>query len=186
LINGGAGGVTDIAGNPLAGDGPGHPGTSFTALFAQGTNLKYTDAGQNKITITDKGGGYLEDLLTSSGLGQELVVVGAIRNKTTLDGSVVRGKHGSGTAYLGYTIYGLGAFGAVRVKMASPPFRITKSPFSPGVAAARAEVVAARASGAVASARAAKPKPTTCHARIAVSHPTHAGRPAFKSRPIKG
>ena len=145
VINGAApGGITDIAGNELAGAGPGHPGTNYTALFAQGNHLTYTDAGGNQVTLTVQHGGYLQDLLTGSGLGQQLVLVGAVPHKTVLSGKVVKGKHGSGRAYLGYSIYGLGQFGNVKIKMSSPPFVIQKYPFSPGVSQARPAETLAR------------------------------------------
>ena len=133
LIKGTAGGITDVGGNELAGAGTGHPGTNFTALFAQGTNLKYTDAGGNQVTFGVKDGGYLQDLLTGSGQGQRLVLVGEVPHHTVVTGSVVKGKRGSGRAYLGYSVYGLGQFGSVRVTMKSPPFVIQRYPFSPGL-----------------------------------------------------
>jgi uncharacterized repeat protein (TIGR01451 family) len=133
LIKGTPGGVTDLGGNELAGAGAGHPGTNFTALFAQGTDLKYVDAGGNQVTFTLQHGGYLEDLLTGSGLGQRLVLVGEVPHKTVLTGRVVPGKHGSGRSYLGYSVYGLGQFGAVRVNVTSPPFVVQRYPFSPGL-----------------------------------------------------
>jgi hypothetical protein len=45
---------------------------------------------------------------------------------------VTKGLFGTGRAYLGYTIYGLGNFGDVRVKMYAPPFVVDRYPFSPG------------------------------------------------------
>ena len=113
--------------------GADQPGTNFTALFAQGTNLKYTDAGGNQVSFGVKDGGYLEDLLTGSGQGQRLVLVGAVPHRTVVTGSVKQGKKGSGRAYLGYSFYGLGAFGDVRVLLKSPPFEIQRYPFSPGL-----------------------------------------------------
>jgi hypothetical protein len=73
--------------------------------------LKYTDAGGNQVTFGVKEGGYLEDLLTGSGEGQRLVLVAAVPHRTMLTGSVKQGKHGTGRAYLGYSLYGLGQFG---------------------------------------------------------------------------
>ena len=165
LIKGTAGGVTDLGGNELAGAGAGHPGTNFTALFAQGTDLKYVDAGGNQVTFTVQHGGYLQDLLTGSGLGQRLVLVGEVPHKTVLSGTVVPGKHGSGRAYLGYSVYGLGQFGNVRVNMKSPPFVVQRYPFSPGLPLGTAPTLArvsespdrARQGAAVVKVRAARP-----------------------------
>ena len=78
FLKGTQGGITNGGGIELAGAGAGRVGTNFTALFAQGTNLKYTDAGGNQVTFGVKGGGYLQDLLTGSGLGQRLVLVGGV------------------------------------------------------------------------------------------------------------
>ena len=133
VIKGAAGGITDIGGNALAGAGTGHPGTDFSALFAQGTHLTYMDAGGNKVVFGLQRGGYLEDLLTASGQGQRLVLVGEIPHHSVLSGTVKQGKHGSGRSYLGYSVYGLGQFGNVRVTMKSPPFVIQRYPFSPGL-----------------------------------------------------
>ncbi len=133
LIKGTPGGITDLGGNELAGAGTGHPGTNFTALFAQGKNLKYTDAGGNQVSFSVTKGGYLEDLLTGSGQGQRLVLVGAVPHHTVLAGTVKQGKHGTGRAYLGYSLYGLGQFGNVKVTLKSPPFQIQRFPFSPGL-----------------------------------------------------
>ncbi len=133
FLKGTQGGITNGGGIELAGAGAGRTGTNFTALFAQGTNLKYTDAGGNQVTFGVKGGGYLQDLLTGSGLGQRLVLVGGVPHRTTVTGSVKQGKHGSGRAYLGYSFYGLGSFGSVKVTLKSPPFQIQRFPFSPGL-----------------------------------------------------
>jgi uncharacterized repeat protein (TIGR01451 family) len=133
VLKGTAGGITDIGGNPLAGAGASHPGTDFSALLAQGTHLTYMDAGANKVIFGLQHGGYLEDLLTASGQGQRLVLVGEIPHHSILSGTVKQGKHGTGRSYLGYSVYGLGQFGNVRVTMKSPPFVIQRYPFSPGL-----------------------------------------------------
>jgi hypothetical protein len=53
-----------------------------------------------------------------------------------LSGSLKRSRTSTGRAYLGYTLWGLGNFGDVRVKLHSPQFEITVYPFSPGVTVA--------------------------------------------------
>ena len=122
-------------------------------MFAQGTNLKYTDAGGNQVTFSVKEGGYLQDLLTGSGLGQRLVLVGEVPHRTIVTGSVMQGKHGTGRAYLGYSFYGLGQFGNVRVTLKSPPFEIQRYPFSPGLPLGPPPLVRVNSAAAVAAAR---------------------------------
>ncbi len=153
LIKGTAGGVTDVGGNLLAGLGAGHPGTNFRALFAQGKHLSYKDAGGNKVSFGVEHGGYVEDLLTESGQGQRLVLVGEVRHHTVLTGTVKQGKHGTGRAYLGYSVYGLGQFGDVLVTMKDPPFEIQRYPFSPGLPIGPPPVTLARVSDTAAAIR---------------------------------
>jgi uncharacterized repeat protein (TIGR01451 family) len=126
------GGVTDLAGGKLAGAGPAYPGTNYIAMLAQGTKLRYFDSVSDKVTLTLKKGGYLKDLLSGSGEGARLVLVGEHPRRSVLTGKVARAKHTPGGPTLGYTIYGLGRFGDVRVNMTSPPFLVTRYPFSPG------------------------------------------------------
>jgi uncharacterized repeat protein (TIGR01451 family) len=130
-INGSAGaGVEDVGQNLLAGDGI-TPGTSYTAMLARGTSLRYYTPSGDRVNLKITGGGILDDLLTGSGQGVELSVVGEVPHRTVLSGSVKRARGGTGQAYLGYTIRGLGNFGDVRIKMSSPPFQISQYPFSP-------------------------------------------------------
>jgi hypothetical protein len=92
-----------------------------------------------KLRIT--GGGFLNDLLSSSGEGIRLSVVGEVPHRTVLSGHVRKVPGGTGRVYLGYTIWGLGQFGDVRVKLASPPFQISRYPFSPGSAASQTRAI---------------------------------------------
>ena len=125
-------GLVDLAGGQLSGAGPGQPGTSYTAMLAQGTNLRYYDAQGDKVTLTLKKGGYLKDTVSSSGEGARLIVVGEHPRRTVLTGELVKAKHSAGLPTLGYTIYGMGEFGDVQVNMKDPPFVVTRYPFSPG------------------------------------------------------
>jgi hypothetical protein len=86
-----------------------------------------------KLRIT--GGGFLDDLLNGSGQGIRLSVVGEVPHRTVLSGTVRNVRGGVAQAYLGPTVWGLGNFGDVRVKLATPPFQISQYPFSPGSAA---------------------------------------------------
>lgn len=74
----------------------------------------------------------IKDLLSGIGEGKQLTVVGAVPHRMVLTGSVRKTRAGIGRAYLGPTIYGLGQFGDVRLRMYSPPFLIDQYPFSPG------------------------------------------------------
>jgi hypothetical protein len=136
-INGGtSGGVEEMGHNMLAGDGS-TPGTSYTAMLARGASLKcFTPAG-DQVILKISGGGVIDDLLSGSGQGISLLVVGEVPRHTVLSGNVRKAHGGTGRAYLGYTIWGLGNFGDVRVKMYSPPFQIGQYPFSPGSAVSK-------------------------------------------------
>ncbi len=65
-------------------------------------------------------------------------MVGEVPHHTVLSGSVRKVRGGTGLAYLGATIWGLGNFGDVRVKLFSPPFQIGQNPLAPSSAAAPA------------------------------------------------
>ncbi len=125
------GGVEDLGSNLLAGDGA-TAGTDYTAMLAQGTNLRYATPLGDQVSLSITGGGMIEDLLSGTGEGEQLTVVGAVPHRTVLSGSVRKSRTGTGRAYLGPTLYGLGQFGDVRVRMYSPPFQVGQYPFSPG------------------------------------------------------
>jgi uncharacterized repeat protein (TIGR01451 family) len=148
LVNGTSpSGVTNLGGNLLAGAGPGQPGTNYTALLAQGTKFFYYDTQGDKVTMSIQKGGYLKDLLSASGEGARLVVVGERPRHTVLTGKVAKAKHHRGTPTLGYTIYGLGQFGDVLVNMTDPPFLVSRFPFSPGPPIPQPSAALARVGG---------------------------------------
>ena len=136
-LNAGAGGLQDLGDNMLAGDGS-TPGTAYTAMLARGTSLKYSTPAGDQVSLKINGGGYLDDLLSGSGQGVRLTVVGEVPHHTVLSGSIRKLRGGTGQAYLGSTIWGLGNFGDVRVKLQSPPFQVSQYPFSPNSAASTA------------------------------------------------
>jgi hypothetical protein len=78
-----------------------------------------SNTADEKVTLTLEKGGYLKDLLSGSGEGARLVLVGEHPRRTVLTGKVAGAKHKPGSPTLGYTIYGLGRFGDVRVNMTS-------------------------------------------------------------------
>ena len=133
-INGSApGGIEDLGSNMLTGNGT-TAGTSYTALLARGTSLRYYTPSGDQVNLKITGGGIIDDLLDGSGQGIKLSVVGEVPHHTVLSGNVKKSRNGSGRAYLGSTVWGLGQFGDVRVKMYSPPFQVGQYPFSPGSA----------------------------------------------------
>ncbi len=139
MINGASpGGIEDIGNNMLAGNGS-TAGTDFTAMLADGTNLRYYTPAGDQVNLKITGGGIIDDLLSGSGQGIRLSVVGEVPHHTVLSGTVKKSPGGTGEAYVGYTLWGLGQFGDVRVKMYSPMFQVSEYPFSPGFSASSAQ-----------------------------------------------
>jgi len=124
----GAAPIRDLAGDVLGATSAGQPGSNYVATFEQGTNLQYVDGSGNRVTLTLKGPGYLEQIRDAYGNGQVLNVIGEVPHRTTLAGSIKAGKHGSGRTTLGI-INGLGNYGDVRVQMTTPPFMLRQFPF---------------------------------------------------------
>jgi uncharacterized repeat protein (TIGR01451 family) len=120
--------IRDLAGNQLAGADNGSAGTNYVASFAQGNKLKYVDNAGNQVTLKLTGPGYLEQVRDASGEGESLTVMGGVAKRTTVSGSVRSSKRKSGRTNLG-VIQGLGSFGAIKVKLASPPFFVREFPF---------------------------------------------------------
>ena len=71
----------------LAGDGS-TAGTSYTAMLARGTSLKYYTPAGDQVSLRITGGGIIDDLLSGSGQGIKLSVVGEVPHHTVLSGSV--------------------------------------------------------------------------------------------------
>jgi hypothetical protein len=113
----------------LAGNGS-TPGTGYAAMLGQGTRLEYTTQAGEQVKLRISGGGFLDDLLSGSGQGIRLSVVGEVPHRTVLSGAVRNLRGEVAQAYLGTTVWGLGNFGDVRVKLTSPPFHISRYPFS--------------------------------------------------------
>ena len=120
--------VRDIAGNLLAGAGTGAAGTNYVASFAQGNKLQYGDNAGNQVTLKLTGPGYMEQIRDATGEGESLTL-GVALKRTTLSGSIHKSKGASGRTNLG-VIQGLGNFGMVRVKLATPPFYVRQFPFT--------------------------------------------------------
>jgi uncharacterized repeat protein (TIGR01451 family) len=132
--------VQDLAGNLLAGAAPTAAGTDYVALIGRGTVLKYYDQSGDLVTLKVTGGGYLDEIRSATGDGLVLRLVGGVRHKTMISGTVARVKgRGDGRTQLG-TIEGLGNFGDIRVNLKSPPFMVRQYPFFHG----RGRLIAAK------------------------------------------
>jgi hypothetical protein len=168
------GGLESSSRFPLAGDGI-NEGTNYVTEFATGSNLKYTTSVGDKVNIKIRGGGYLNDIISPSGQGIQLELVGEVPHKTVLSGTVKRGPHGTGRAYLGYTIYGMGKFGDVSTKMYSPPFQVDHYPLPSAGSGGKSSKAALRP--AVASVRASALAAKQTHRLATASKPASMQRP---------
>jgi len=110
-------GITDVAGNQLAGSS-GVAGTPFITIFAAGPNLSYTDSARNVVKLQLKQGGLMEMFRSADGQVVQLQLAGTIARKSTLSGSVNRGRGGTGRTFLPPIA---GAAG-VRIRLKTPPF----------------------------------------------------------------
>jgi uncharacterized repeat protein (TIGR01451 family) len=182
ISSGTPGGVEDVGANMLAGNGT-TAGTSYTAMLARGTSLKYSTPAGDQVSLRITGGGFIDDLLSGSGQGIKLSVVGEVPHHTVLSGTVRKVRGGTGQAYLGQTIWGLGSFGDVRVLMSSPPFFVGAYPFPSGSAASLAvkpkivfsPVAATASSSKVVSRKPASRRNTTSVSRT-MNRPFHSFR----------
>ncbi|HEV3343585.1 MAG TPA: hypothetical protein VG125_24650, partial [Pirellulales bacterium] len=163
----------------------GQPGTNYTALLAQGTKFFYYDTQGDKVTMSIKKGGYLKDLLSASGEGARLVVVGERPHHTVLTGKVAKAKHHKGTPTLGYTIYGLGQFGDVLVNMTDPPFLVSRFPFSPGPPIPQPSAALARVGGTDARPPAADASDQTPASSRSLARVSGWGQVRFSVLPLK-
>ena len=110
-------GLTSTSNNLLLGS-DGKIGTPLVITFATGKRLAYTDSGRNLVKLQLAKGGSLEVFRNFAGDAEAITLTGTTANKTTLSGSVSRGRVGSGRTFLPPV---KGAAG-VRVKLKSPPF----------------------------------------------------------------
>ena len=110
-------GITDVAGNQLAGSS-GAPGTPLVMTFAAGPKLSYTDRRRNLVKLQLKSGGFMEMFRSADSQVVQLQLAGTIARKSTLSGSVSRGRGGTGRTFLPPIA---GASG-VRIRLKTPPF----------------------------------------------------------------
>lgn len=123
LVNGSApGGITDAAGNFLAGNGQ-SAGTNYAASFGRGTAFSFNDSDGDLVNLSLRNGGVLEVIRSSSGDVQVLRASG-YRRQSTLSGSVRRTMMGgNGSTVIG-EIQNI-PFGSLRSRLTSPPFFVT-------------------------------------------------------------
>ena len=116
-------GLTDLAGNQLAGSG-GAPGTPLVVTFAVGTKLSYIDGGNNAVSLQLTKGGLMEMFISPVGVVEQLQLVSTIARKSILDGSVRRGRGGTGRAFLP----SIGGSAGVKIRLKTPPFYFGATP----------------------------------------------------------
>jgi len=127
------GGVADLAGNPIDGDGDGLPGGDFVTTLARASNqqiLSYIDADGDLVELAVFGGGGLEVTRDASGEGQVARILDAVPFQTILRGRVTRQGGGDGRTTLD-RIEGLEPFGRVRSALRTPPFFVGSQPLNP-------------------------------------------------------
>ena len=124
-------GLIDLAGNQLLGSS-GARGTPLYLTVGAGSKLAYTDSGHNAVSLQLKKGGVMEMFLSPLGVVEQLQLVGTVPAKSTLSGSVHRGRGGTGRTVLPT----IGGSAGVRIRLKTPPFFIrATSPADANVAA---------------------------------------------------
>jgi uncharacterized repeat protein (TIGR01451 family) len=117
-------GVTDLAGNPVEGDGHGSSDGDYGVYFGRGNNLGYTDSNGHSVSLSITKGGVIDVTRFANGDGMRLQILDPIPGKTVLSGHVA----GGSTNFASIT--GLGAFGSFKIKMSTPPFFVGELPFN--------------------------------------------------------
>ena len=96
-INGTPGsGLTDINGVTFDGDNDDTPGGDFYGLISEGRRLTFSDMNGNRATVHVSGGGMVELWREINGNVNQLSVIGAVPNQTTLTGMIRPGKGSDG------------------------------------------------------------------------------------------
>jgi Calx-beta domain len=110
-------GLTSTSNTLLLGS-DGKIGTPLVVTFAAGKRLAYTDSARNVVKLQLTKGGLIELFRIPAGDAQALQLTGTIARKTTLSGSVSRGRRGTGRT----TLPPIAGAAGVRVRLKSPPF----------------------------------------------------------------
>jgi uncharacterized repeat protein (TIGR01451 family) len=127
-------GLADVFGNLLNSNVlTNTPGSSFVGTFSRGSSLTYGDSGGNAVTLSLTGGGVIDLTRGADGEARILRLIGTVPGRSTLSGKVRRlGAQSTGVTHLA-TVDGLGAFGAVRSRLSSPPFIVTQQALPPAI-----------------------------------------------------
>ncbi len=109
-------GLTDAFGGLLEGSS-GLPGTPYVVTFGAGNRLTYTDAQSNVVTLQLRRGGIMTLFQSPSGAVEQLGLIGAVPNQSTLTGSVKAGPGGTGRT----TLPPIAGAGGVHIKFKGRP-----------------------------------------------------------------
>lgn len=147
--NAGPGGLTDLAGNPLDGSGNGVNGTNLELTFARGTNLVYGDGNGDAVNLRLSDGGFLSLIRAANGDALMLSVLGNVKRRSTLSGSVRPTRAGGDAVTTIGRIDGLDPFGRIRSTLRTPPFIVGNQPLVASSVIRPAAVDALLASGSL-------------------------------------
>jgi uncharacterized repeat protein (TIGR01451 family) len=115
------------SGGPIDGDGNGVPGGDYVGSAGRGRLLTYLDASGDTVTLRLSGPGSMELIRGPEGNARALIVSGTNARRSSLTGSVRRGKRaGNGVTPI-RAISGLGTF---RLKLKTPPFLLGPENFT--------------------------------------------------------
>ena len=119
--------IRDLAGTPLDGDGDGLSGGYYFADLSRASFHRYLDNDGDQVRLLLRGG--LLDVIRPVGQNPDVVrIVQAPPRGATLLGDVQRRRRGSdGVTTIG-RLEGIDSFGAVRVRLTTPPFFIGSIP----------------------------------------------------------
>ena len=120
-VNGNPGGLTDLAGNLVDGDGDGVAGGSFSTTLSRSNRVEYIDADGDRVILATFGGGGIEVFRNADGSANVVRIVDPVPFRTILRGRVIRARSGDGRATIG-RIEGIDPFGRVRSALRTPPF----------------------------------------------------------------
>ena len=91
--------------------------------FGAGTRLTYTDGQGNVVTLQLRQGGIMELFQSSGGSVQQLGLIGAVPGRSTLTGSVRRGRGGTGRT----TLPPISGAEGVHIKLKGRPFAVARA-----------------------------------------------------------
>ncbi len=115
-------GLSDVNGGLLEGSS-GVPGTPYDLTFGGGTKVTYSDSQGNVVTLQLHKGGVLSLFQSPDGAVQQLGLIGAVPRRSTLTGSVKRGRGGTGRT----TLPPISGANGVRIHLKARPFAVTRA-----------------------------------------------------------